>query len=564
MRLFAEASSSLHPGIPSVIATANRIDQFLSNTGSFSGSFNGVFTGSLQGTASWASNAVSSSYALSATSASYALSSTSASYALNSTSASFADNSTSASYSLNSTSASYSVNSTSASYALNSTSASFAQTAVSASFAPSTPAFPFTGSAAISGSLTLVGDQYMTGSLIIRPTTLAGEQPFILTEASDGTAFEGNLIMYRNTFATNTGSVSISGSNNIFMPSAGVANATIAAGAGAGWNGRSSILTTGAITVTGTNGSGYNRQYPTFVNSVVNASIIITDNRPSGTTGAPLSLSAAAINSTVTTTLNNTGSLSVNSSNLVGVTFLNHNNASAGTISNSVIGSGTINGNSSAVYFSSNIFMGGGSALIDSGNLLFNSLIVGNTLIVTGSAGTAAQGAAIVGRFNDTGSTAVVANTAFAVGTGTSNTVRRTSFHVSSSGLVTATNSMIITGSLTVGVTTPELTVLSTGVTLGNVITDVHTVTGSLSISGSTTATSFTGSLLGTASFSTSGSYSLTSTSASFALTSTSASFASTSTSASYALTASYAANAGSGGVAGGDIYSYTFLLMGA
>jgi hypothetical protein len=57
MRLFAEPLSGIHPGIPSVIATVNRIDQFLSNTGSFSGSFTGVFTGSLQGTASFATSA---------------------------------------------------------------------------------------------------------------------------------------------------------------------------------------------------------------------------------------------------------------------------------------------------------------------------------------------------------------------------------------------------------------------------------------------------------------------------------------------------------------------------
>jgi hypothetical protein len=63
MRLFAEPSSSAHPGIPSVIATANRIDQFLSNTGSFNGDFNGSFTGSLEGTASFATNALSASFA---------------------------------------------------------------------------------------------------------------------------------------------------------------------------------------------------------------------------------------------------------------------------------------------------------------------------------------------------------------------------------------------------------------------------------------------------------------------------------------------------------------------
>ena len=54
IRLLAETAGGGHPGIPSVIVTANRVDQFLSNTGSFSGSFTGQFTGSLFGTASFA------------------------------------------------------------------------------------------------------------------------------------------------------------------------------------------------------------------------------------------------------------------------------------------------------------------------------------------------------------------------------------------------------------------------------------------------------------------------------------------------------------------------------
>jgi hypothetical protein len=62
LRLLAEPISVDHPGIPSVIATVNRVDQFLSNTGSFSGSF----TGTLTGTASYATQALSSSYALTA------------------------------------------------------------------------------------------------------------------------------------------------------------------------------------------------------------------------------------------------------------------------------------------------------------------------------------------------------------------------------------------------------------------------------------------------------------------------------------------------------------------
>jgi hypothetical protein len=61
MRLLAETISATHPGIPSVIVTVNRVDQFLSNTGSFSGSFTGQFTGSLFGTSSWATNSLTAS-----------------------------------------------------------------------------------------------------------------------------------------------------------------------------------------------------------------------------------------------------------------------------------------------------------------------------------------------------------------------------------------------------------------------------------------------------------------------------------------------------------------------
>jgi hypothetical protein len=71
LRLLAEVSGGGHPGIPSVILTVNRVDQFLSNTGSFSGSF----TGNLIGTASYATSA---SYAFNASTADYA---TSANYA---------------------------------------------------------------------------------------------------------------------------------------------------------------------------------------------------------------------------------------------------------------------------------------------------------------------------------------------------------------------------------------------------------------------------------------------------------------------------------------------------
>jgi len=58
VRLHAEVATASYPGIPSLIVTANRVDQFLSNTGSFSGSF----TGNLIGTASFATNSLTASF----------------------------------------------------------------------------------------------------------------------------------------------------------------------------------------------------------------------------------------------------------------------------------------------------------------------------------------------------------------------------------------------------------------------------------------------------------------------------------------------------------------------
>jgi len=54
----AATTPIIGPAVPSVIVTANRVDQFLSNTGSFSGSFTGI----LIGTASWATQSLTASY----------------------------------------------------------------------------------------------------------------------------------------------------------------------------------------------------------------------------------------------------------------------------------------------------------------------------------------------------------------------------------------------------------------------------------------------------------------------------------------------------------------------
>jgi energy-coupling factor transporter ATP-binding protein EcfA2 len=135
--IIIEASTTPNPDVPSVIATVARIDQFLSNTGSFSGSFTGEFTGSLQGTASFAINATSASFA---TTASYVLNAISASFA---TSSSQSQNAVTASYVLNAVSASFA---STASYVLNAVSSSFA---TSSSFSTNAASASYTLTASI-------------------------------------------------------------------------------------------------------------------------------------------------------------------------------------------------------------------------------------------------------------------------------------------------------------------------------------------------------------------------------------------------------------------------------
>ena len=128
-----------------------------------------------------------------------------------------------------------------------------------------------------------------------------------------------------------------------------------------------------------------------------------------------------------------------------------------------------------------------------------------------------------------------VATASFAANASLLDGLDSTAFAVLSSAN-TFTNNQVISGTLGVavgGIT--EFQVLATGVKIGNIISDTHTITGSVSVSGSVTATNFTGSILGTASF---------------ADRATTASFASTAATATTATTANQVANsltAGSG-----------------
>ena len=77
--------------------------------------------------------------------------------------------------------------------------ASYATQALSASFAPSTPTFPFTGSAVITGSLNVIGNTTITGSF--------GVSGSVILNGNAGVTIIGNTAM--------TGSLNITGSSTI-------------------------------------------------------------------------------------------------------------------------------------------------------------------------------------------------------------------------------------------------------------------------------------------------------------------------------------------------------------
>jgi hypothetical protein len=205
----AASTPAYGPTVPSVIVTANRVDQFLSNTGSFSGSFTGEFTGSLQGTSSWANNAITASYALNALSASYSTNAVSASFA---TSASFAST-VPASGVIGLSLSQIATGSVTASVSptqFTVTSASITEFTVNGTGVTignaTTDTHRITGSLNISGSTNINGNTIITGSFIV-VTGSAVELQVTNTGVNIGNAITDTH--------TVTGSLNISGSTNI-------------------------------------------------------------------------------------------------------------------------------------------------------------------------------------------------------------------------------------------------------------------------------------------------------------------------------------------------------------
>jgi len=174
------------------------------------------FFGNLQGTASYATNALSASHSVNSDtsiSSSFAQTAISSSQAQNAVSASQATNSNTASYVLQAVSASYATNALSSSYSNNSTSASFAQNALSASYAPDNSnrnGLITTGS--------IGNTQYITGSLNVTQGitgSLFGTSSYATNALSSSHAINADTASFllgtiaSSSFATNAATASI-------------------------------------------------------------------------------------------------------------------------------------------------------------------------------------------------------------------------------------------------------------------------------------------------------------------------------------------------------------------
>ena len=444
-------------------------------------------------------------------------------------SSSFATNAATASVLLGAVvSSSYAFTASSAENSFSSVSSSYALTASFALNGGGGAAFPFTGSAGISGSLDVIGRLYVpsgsfeiTGSATINSGSLimysykalpASNRPFIamVTESLNST----NNIISISQGTAQSGSIVISGSGNYVSLTGVQTNASFANGATSGFFGQNAYVTVLPIT-TGSNPNfnttvdRNNRRVPSVLNSNVNAGITITDNRASETS-TPFSISNSSVNMTATVSVQS-GSLGISNSQLLGsaTTFIVSGSGTAvsnASISQNIFATAggtviTFNATSSqAATLTSNLLVGQnirvnltGSSTQNSTTAaapsLIDSAIIGRHLIVTGSSnsGTTTANIAVFGAHNTAdGLLNDGRYTKFAIGTGASDASRATAFHVSASGMTTANAGLNVRG-IETGAT--ELEVRATGVKIGNLITDSHNLTGSFAISGSQTIT---------------------------------------------------------------------------
>jgi hypothetical protein len=380
------------------------------------------------------------------------------------------------------------------------------------------------GNTQITGSLTVGGQTNLNDNVVISGSlvTNASNKGYVFIESeasksgsirmqnyitSSNAVTQSNLIFGSATGAPTaqfTGSITISGSNNIIMggprPNTLVNNGTYGylngnfnIMAGQSTLGTGSLLrpTTsnnvlmGALAMQFTTGSLPAAQ---FSNNYLAGQATI--NHQSGSVQVNANYIAGTLTSTqqVTPGIQNA---SIGQNNIIGALLLTHASSSITFQQNYVAGSPIIQnfmsssfsiatngpqivgnafiGSSNFVYLSgsnssaasrtiSNNIIGGADTVVSGSGVLTNnanlnaSIVFGKGLIVNGNSGNSggaqAGGSAFFGKFNDTGSLSLSNDIVFGVGTGTATGTRRTGLWITSGSVVGISGSMAITGSV--------------------------------------------------------------------------------------------------------------------
>jgi hypothetical protein len=430
----------------------------------------------------------------------------SSSFADNATSASFATNALSASYapgvSIPAGTVSGSAQIVDLGFA---TTSSLAEYLLTSSFNTYTASMDArTGSYATTGSNLFKGDQTISGSINLSGSIYMKQQAntgldYVTASASGNANF---LIGANGSFSTNSGSFVITGSNNfvtaqfprtvgyinyinghgnVMLGSAGVllSTSSIATSVSANIGGGSMTLNFGtsslAAPIVGNNQvlGGPNFNSPSgSMNAINNQFIGSVTYRATGSTHN--TLSSMVQNIFNSSPVFNAVSSSIAASNNTfggGTITINNNYTSSNTSGNqlavnrtAIFGqsitlniSGSNDGSTNFRAVNDNLIAGishivNSSAVGTTSGSLNSTMILGGNLVVSASnrAGGNDVGSVFLGRNNDTAQgLSESTTTVLAVGTGTSTGAKRTSLHVSSSGLFQIRHSAIISGSLT-------------------------------------------------------------------------------------------------------------------
>jgi hypothetical protein len=356
---------------------------------------------------------------------------------------------------------------TSASYALNS---DLLDGKDSTTFA-TTGSNQFNGNQNISGSIRVTNsvgnlNEFSSGSFYLEPTIISGSaingiplDPFIIEHinliSSGGNLYQG----YSTTSAT--ASFVISGSHNRISLSAAGTNVVTTANTRWGFEGNNNDIRT-MVRSTGSGASGSIAVVPIINNSLINNTVLFNNLNPNRTTNGGFQINNVNIQGQLNANISS-GSCTFDTNALFGgITniFSNASGSFISTIAGNVFGGGAsrnINLQGERKSFNNNIVAGTSGNFIITGlplNVLQNSLFVGNNLIATGSMNTnSGSGMAILGRLNAQTSSAGLSlntdeQTVLAVGTGTSTSARRTSFHISSSGLTQIFDGLELSGGI--------------------------------------------------------------------------------------------------------------------